>query len=513
MAQAKAKVQGLKGGHSQPLFSIVHPRRSHLMKYEPIIGLEVHAQLLTQSKIFCGCSTQFGREPNQNTCPVCAGFPGVLPVLNKQVVEFAIKAGLATHCTIASSSILARKNYFYPDLPKGYQISQYELPICTAGYMDVQFDGAQKRVRLTRIHIEEDAGKNIHDAHGAASLVDLNRAGVPLLEIVSEPDIRSPQEAGAYLRTLRQILQYLGICDGNMEEGSFRCDANVSIRPEGSEALGIKIEIKNLNSFKAVEKSIEFEIERQRETLLEGGKLIQETRLWDEHREGTRSMRSKESAHDYRYFPDPDLPPILTDDEWIDRIRAGLPELPNDRKLRFMKDYALTAYDAELLSSRRDIADYFETAVAIHANPKALGNWIIGDLFRVVNERKLDEQLYITKWPVPPQHLAQLVELIDEDKISGKIGKTVFEAMLGSSLSPQAIVSEKRLEQVSDDGAIETAVEQVIAANPKQVAQFQSGNEKVFGFLVGQVMKLTQGKAKPQKVNEILRKSLNRGVT
>jgi aspartyl-tRNA(Asn)/glutamyl-tRNA(Gln) amidotransferase subunit B len=483
------------------------------MKYEPIIGLEVHAQLLTKSKIFCGCSTQFGREPNQNTCPVCAGFPGVLPVLNKQVVEFAIKAGLATHCTIAPSSIFARKNYFYPDLPKGYQISQYELPICTGGYIEVQIDGAQKKVRLTRIHIEEDAGKNIHDAHGAASLVDLNRAGVPLLEIVSEPDIRSSQEAGAYLRTLRQILQYLGICDGNMEEGSFRCDANVSIRPEGSDALGIKIEVKNLNSFKAVEKSIEFEIERQRETLAEDGKLIQETRLWDEHREETRSMRSKESAHDYRYFPDPDLPPILTGDEWIDRIRAGLPELPNDRKRRFMKDYALAAYDAELLSSRRDIADYFETAVAIHANPKALGNWIIGDLFRVVNERKLDEQLYITKWPVPPEHLAQLVELIDEDTISGKIGKTVFEAMLGSSLSPQIIVNEKKLEQVSDNGAIETAVAQVIAANPKQVAQFQSGNEKVFGFLVGQVMKVTQGKAKPQKVNEILRKSLNRRVT
>jgi aspartyl-tRNA(Asn)/glutamyl-tRNA(Gln) amidotransferase subunit B len=512
MAQAKAKAQGLIGGHSQPLFSVIHPR-PHLMKYEPIIGLEVHAQLLTKSKVFCGCSTQFGREPNQNTCPVCAGFPGVLPVLNKQVVEFAIKAGLANHCTIASSSILARKNYFYPDLPKGYQISQYELPVCTGGYIDVQIDGAQKRVRLTRIHIEEDAGKNIHDAHGAASLVDLNRAGVPLLEIVSEPDIRSPQEAGAYLRTLRQILQYLGICDGNMEEGSFRCDANVSIRPEGGEALGIKIEIKNLNSFKAVEKSIEFEIERQRETLSEGGKLIQETRLWGEHREETRSMRSKESAHDYRYFPDPDLPPILTGDEWIDRIRAGLPELPNDRKRRFMKNYALAAYDAELLSSRRDIADYFETALAIHANPKALGNWIIGDLFRVVNERKLDEQLYITKWPVPPEHLAQLVELIDEDTISGKIGKTVFEAMLGSSLSPQIIVSEKKLEQVSDNSAIETAVAQVIAANPKQVAQFQSGNEKVFAFLVGQVMRVTQGKAKPQKVNEILRKSLNRRVT
>jgi len=366
---------------------------------------------------------------------------------------------------------------------------------------------------LTRIHIEEDAGKNIHDAHGTASLVDLNRAGVPLLEIVSEPDMRTPQEAGAYLRTLRQLLQYLGICNGNMEQGSFRCDANVSVRPQGSEALGIKVEIKNLNSFKAVEKSIEFEIERQRETVSEGAKLLQETRLWDEHREETRSMRSKESAHDYRYFPDPDLLPIVTKRDWIDAIRAGLPELPHVRKARFIEDYALPSYDAELLSSRRDVADYFETAVAVHAKPKALGHWIIGDLFRVMKERQLDEQLYITNWPVPPEHLAQLVELIEKDKISGKIGKTVFETMLGSGLSPQEIVRKKNLEQISDDRSIETAVEQVIAANPRQVAQFQSGNEKVFGFFVGQIMKATQGKANPQKVNEILRKSLNRSVT
>ena len=482
------------------------------MNYEPVIGLEVHAQLLTQSKIFCGCSTQFGREPNQNTCPVCAGLPGVLPVLNKRVVEFAIKAGLATHCAIANSSILARKNYFYPDLPKGYQISQYELPICTSGYIDIEIDGTLRRVRLTRIHMEEDAGKTIHDAHGAASLVDLNRAGVPLLEIVSEPDMRSPQEAGAYLRTLRQILQYLSICDGNMEEGSFRCDANVSVRPQGSEVLGTKIEIKNVNSFKAVEKAIGFEIERQSDTLSDGGKLVQETRLWDEHREQTRSMRSKESAHDYRYFPDPDLLPIIIDESWITEIRAGLPELPNTRKARFAADYGLTPYDAELLSSRRDVADYFETALAVHPNPKALGNWIIGDLFRVLKERRLDEHLYITNWPVSPQYLAQMVQLIDEDKISGKIGKTVFEALLGSSLSPHEIISEKNLEQVSDDASIAATVEQVIAANMKQVAQYQSGNEKVFGFLVGQVMKATQGKAKPQKVNETLRRRLEKGA-
>jgi aspartyl-tRNA(Asn)/glutamyl-tRNA(Gln) amidotransferase subunit B len=482
------------------------------MKYEPVIGLEVHAQLLTESKIFCGCSTEFGREPNHNTCPVCTGFPGVLPVLNKKVVEFAIKAGLATHCDIAGSSVLARKNYFYPDLPKGYQISQYERPICVDGHIDVEMDGAVKRVRLTRIHIEEDAGKNIHDAHTDASLVDLNRAGVPLLEIVSEPDLRSREEAGAYLRTLRAILQYLGVCDGNMEEGSFRCDANVSVRPQGSETLGTKIEIKNLNSFRAVESALKYEIKRQIETLSGGGLLVQETRLWDEHREETRSMRSKESAHDYRYFPDPDLLPLTIDEHWIAEIRAALPELPASRRARFTAAYALPAYDAELLTSRKDVADYFEEAVKIHANPKALSNWIVGDLFRELKARRLDEQLSITNWPVTAERLAQLVQMIDQEKISGKIAKTVFDAMLDSDQSPQHIVSAKGLEQVSDSGSIEASVDQVLAANPKQVAQYRSGNEKVFGFLVGQIMKVTQGKANPQKVNEILREKLGAGA-
>ncbi|MGH7874564.1 MAG: Asp-tRNA(Asn)/Glu-tRNA(Gln) amidotransferase subunit GatB [Candidatus Binatia bacterium] len=478
------------------------------MKYESVIGLEVHAQLLTESKIFCGCSTQFGRAPNENSCPVCAGFPGVLPVLNKKVVEFAIEAGLATHCDVTRSSILARKNYFYPDLPKGYQISQYELPVCTAGYIDVAVNEHTKRVRLTRIHMEEDAGKNIHDAHGDASLVDLNRAGVPLLEIVSEPDLRTADEAGAYLRTLRAILQYLSVCDGNMEEGSFRCDANISVRPAGSETLGTKIEIKNLNSFKAVENAIQFEIKRQSETLSDGGKLVQETRLWDEHREETRSMRSKESAHDYRYFPDPDLLPLVINEEWIAEVRATLPELPAARRQRFVTDFALATYDAELLTSRKDIADYFEAAVKAYGNPKALNNWIVGDLFRVLKERKLDGQLYITKWPVPPEHLAELVQLIDTGKINGKIAKTVFEAILGSNKTPQQIVNERALEQVSDSGSIERTIEQILAANPKQVEQFQSGNEKVFGFLIGQIMKATQGKANPQIVNEILREKL-----
>ena len=478
------------------------------MNYEPVIGLEVHAQLLTESKIFCGCSTRFGEAPNHNTCPVCSGFPGVLPVLNEKVVELAIKAGLATHCEIAHSSVLARKNYFYPDLPKGYQISQYELPICAGGHIDVEIDGAVKRVRLTRIHMEEDAGKNIHDAHGDASLVDLNRAGVPLLEIVSEPDLRAPAEAVAYLKTLRAMLQYLEICDGSMEEGSFRCDANVSVRPAGSEALGTKIEIKNLNSFRAVESALQFEIERQSETLADRGKLIQETRLWDEHRGETRSMRSKESAHDYRYFPDPDLLPIVVDAAWIARISAALPELPDARKARFVKAYELSAYDAELLTSRKDVADYFEAAVKIHGNPKALSNWIVGDLFRVLKERRLDEQFYLKNWPVAAENVARLVRLIDQGKISGKIAKTVFEALLGSHKTPEEIVAEKGLEQVSDPGSLETAVDQVLAASAQQIAQYRAGNEKVFGYFVGQIMKATQGKANPQKVNEILREKL-----
>jgi aspartyl-tRNA(Asn)/glutamyl-tRNA(Gln) amidotransferase subunit B len=478
------------------------------MKYEPVIGLEVHAQLLTAAKIFCGCSTRFGSDPNVNACPVCAGFPGVLPVMNKRVVEFALRAGLATHCDIARSSRLARKNYFYPDLPKGYQISQYELPICSGGYIDIELDSGPKRVRLTRIHMEEDAGKNIHDLRGDASLVDLNRAGVPLLEIVSEPDLRSAEEAGVYLKTLRAILQYLAICDGNMEEGSFRCDANVSIRPQSSADLGTKIEIKNLNSFKAVEKAILYEIQRQSEVRAEGGELIQETRLWDDHEEVTRAMRSKESAHDYRYFPDPDLPPIVIDDEWLDRVKADLPELPQRRRARFMTDHKLPAYDADLLTSRKDIADYFESALALHGNPKSLSNWIIGDLFRVVKERKLDEQLTIGTWPIQPAQLAELVRLIDEGKISGKIAKTIFDELLDSCRMPRDIVAEKGLEQVSDAASIEGFVDAVLAAHAKQVADYRGGNEKILAFLVGQIMKETRGKANPQIVNDLLKRKL-----
>jgi aspartyl-tRNA(Asn)/glutamyl-tRNA(Gln) amidotransferase subunit B len=492
-------VAGLNGIYAQTEFAV---------KYEPVIGLEVHAQLLTESKIFCGCSTRFGSEPNANTCPVCAGFPGVLPVLNKRVVEFAMRAGLATHCEIARSSRMARKNYFYPDLPKGYQISQYELPICANGYIDIVLDGAPKRVRLTRIHMEEDAGKNIHDLQGDASLVDLNRAGVPLLEIVSEPDLQSAEEAGIYLKTLRAILQYLAICDGNMEEGSFRCDANVSVRPQGSDGLGTKVEIKNLNSFRAVEKAIQYEIHRQRDALEAGETLVQETRLWDENREVTRSMRTKEFAHDYRYFPDPDLLPIVIRDDWINEARESLPELPDQRRARFMSEYKLPAYDAELLTSRKDIADYFESALANHENAKALSNWIVGDLFRVLKERRLDEQLTISAWPIQAGQLAEMVRLIDHGKISGKIAKTIFDALLDSSLSPQDIVAEKGLEQVSDSLSIEGSIDAVLAAHGKQVAEYRGGNEKIFGFLVGQIMKATGGKANPRMVNEILKRKL-----
>jgi aspartyl-tRNA(Asn)/glutamyl-tRNA(Gln) amidotransferase subunit B len=481
------------------------------MKYDPVIGLEVHAQMLTESKIFCGCSTRFGGEPNANACPVCAGFPGVLPVLNQRAVEFAMRAGLAAHCDIARSSRLARKNYFYPDLPKGYQISQYELPICVNGYIDIELAGVPKRVRLTRIHMEEDAGKNIHDLRSDASLVDLNRAGVPLLEIVSEPDLRSAEEAVIYLKRLRALLQYMAICDGNMEEGSFRCDANVSVRPQGSDTLGTKVEIKNVNSFKAVEKAILYEIRRQSDTLAEGGKLVQETRLWDENREVTRSMRSKESAHDYRYFPDPDLLPIVINDDWLARIKASLPEFPDLRRARFMSDYKLPAYDAELLTGRKDIADYFESALAMHENAKALSNWIVGDLFRVLKERKLDEQLTIGAWPIQPAQLAELVKLIEQGKISGKIAKTVFDALLDSPRSPQEVVAEKGLEQVTDMGSIEDSINAVLAAHTKQVANYRGGNEKIFGFLVGQVMKETHGKANPQMVNELLKRKLAAG--
>jgi len=478
------------------------------MDYEAVIGLEVHAEMLTQSKIFCGCSATFGAPPNENTCPLCLGLPGVLPVLNRRVVEFAIKAGLATHCSIAPVSRWARKNYFYPDLPKGYQISQYELPICTGGRIEIEVDGQPKTVRLTRIHMEEDTGKNIHDQHGDASLVDYNRSGVPLLEIVSEPDIRSPAEAGAYLRKLRGILQYLEVCDGNMEEGSFRCDANVSVRARGTDRLGTKAEVKNMNSFRAVERALEYEIGRQVDLLAQGERVLQETRLWDADREVTRSMRSKESAHDYRYFPEPDLLPLEVPEAWVAEVRASLPELPDARRERFVRVYGLPAYDAEVLTARKDVADYFETAARTHANPKALSNWVMGDVLRVIRDRKLDAALVIREWPVSPVHLAGLVRLIDDETISGKIAKAVFEQMLASGAAPEDIVAQQGLSQVTDTGAIDAAIASVLEANAGKVAEYRSGKDKLFGFFVGQVMKATQGKANPQLVNERLKQRL-----
>jgi aspartyl-tRNA(Asn)/glutamyl-tRNA(Gln) amidotransferase subunit B len=479
-----------------------------LGNYESVIGLEVHAELLTASKIFCGCSAAFGAPPNQHTCPVCIGMPGMLPVLNRRVVEFAVRAGLATHCRIAPTSRWARKNYFYPDLCKGYQISQFELPICEAGYVDITVDGAAKRVRLTRIHMEEDTGKNIHDAHGSGSLVDFNRSGVPLLEIVSEPDMTWPAEAGAYLRTLRSILQYLQICDGNMEEGSFRCDANCSVRPKGSTTLGTKVEIKNMNSFRAVERAIAYELERQVRVLEEGGTLVQETRLWDPDREETRSMRSKESSHDYRYFPDPDLPPLVIPDGFVEEVQRSLPELPDARRARFVEKLGLPDYDAEVLTARRDVADYFEAVVAAHGNAKAASNWVMGDILRLVREQKLDDAPVIERWPVSAAHLGALIGLIDGGTISGKIAKTVFEEMLASGDAPAAIVERKGLTQVSDEGPIVAAIDEILAANAAKVDEYRSGKDKLFGFFVGQVMKATGGKANPGLVNRLLKDRL-----
>jgi len=479
------------------------------MDYEAVIGLEVHAEMLTRSKVFCACSAKFGAEPNQNTCPVCLALPGALPVLNRRAVEFAIRAGLAAGCTIQPMSRWARKNYFYPDLPKGYQISQYELPICLGGGVDIVTDAGPKRVQLTRIHMEEDTGKNIHDAHGDASLVDFNRCGVPLLEIVSEPDMRSAQEAGAYLRKLRALLQYIEICDGNMEEGSFRCDANVSVRPRGTEKLGTKVEIKNMNSFRNVERAIEHEIKRQVDVLRSGGSLVQETRLWDPDREVTRTMRSKESAHDYRYFPEPDLLPLLVDEAWIESVRQSLPELPAARRQRFVDVLGLPDYDAEVLTARKDVADYFESALAVHANAKSISNWVMGDVLRIVREGKLDEALVIDNWPVAPAELAGLVQLIDDGTISGKIAKQVFEDMVGTGKTARDIVAEKGLVQITDDGPILAAIEQVMAANASKVDELRAGKDKLFGFFVGQVMKATQGKANPQRLNELLREKLS----
>ena len=474
------------------------------MNLVPVIGLEVHAQLKTNSKIFCACSTTFGAPPNTHTCPVCLGMPGVLPVLNKKVVNYALRMALATNCRISRESRFARKNYFYPDLPKGYQISQYELPIAEHGFVDVEVNDSVRRIGITRIHMEEDAGKLGHDPHRPVSLVDFNRTGVPLIEIVSEPDIRSPEEAGAYLRQLRAIVRYLAICDGNLEEGSFRCDANVSVRPEGSQTLGTRTELKNLNSFKHVERSLQYEISRQKEVLLDGGQIIQETRLWDPNKNKTTSMRGKEEAHDYRYFPDPDLLPLVIDDEWIQTIKKSLPELPDEKKKRFMAQYGLPSYDAALLTSDRDLADYFEKCVGIFSHPKQVSNWVMGALLGLLNtlDKSIDDS------PVSPDNLARLLALVEDGVISGKIAKTIFDEMGHTGKPANQIVEEKGLVQITDTDALENVVSDVIDRHPKEVEAFQNGKTKLLGFFVGQVMKATKGKANPKLVNEILKRKL-----
>ncbi len=474
------------------------------MRYEAVIGLEVHAQMLTETKIFCGCSTKFGGEPNTQTCPVCIGMPGVLPVLNKKALEYAIKTGLAMNCKISKYSRFARKNYFYPDLPKGYQISQYELPICENGYIEIIVDGYVKKIGITRIHMEEDAGKNIHEETGQYSFVDLNRAGVPLMEIVSEPDIRSPQEAVAYMKKLRTILRYLGVCDGNMEQGSLRCDANVSVRPLGQEGFGVKVEIKNINSFKFVEKALEYEIKRQIKVLTEGGKIIQETRLWNSNSGITESMRGKEEAHDYRYFPEPDLVPIVVDQKWIDEIKAQLPELPDIRRERFVSVYGLPKNDADFLTSEKALADWYEEAVKLGGQPKAVANWIMGDMMRFLNE----DNKTIEECTLRPSQLVGLLKLIDNGTISGKIAKIVFEEIYKTGNDAERIVKEKGLVQISDASEIEKVVDDVISKSLKEVERYKAGEEKLMGFFVGQVMKLTKGKANPQIVNELLKKKL-----
>lgn len=473
-------------------------------KYEAVIGLEVHAQMRTKTKIFCGCPTTFGQEPNTQTCPVCAGMPGVLPVLNARALEFSVLTGLAMNCRIAPFSQFARKNYFYPDLPKGYQISQYDLPICEHGHVDISVDGQVKRIGITRIHMEDDAGKNIHEGRSGYSLVDLNRTGMPLMEIVSEPDIRTPQEAGQYMKKLRSIVRYLGVCDGNMEQGSLRCDANISIRERGAEAFGTRVELKNINSFKFVERAIAYEIKRQIQAVESGESIVQETRLFDTERGVTVSMRSKEEAHDYRYFPDPDLVPIVVDEAWVEGLRQSLPEMPDARGRRFVDDMGLAEQDAGQLIDERSVADWFEEAVNLGGEPKAVANWVRGELARLMNEagRSMED------CPLEPARLVGMLKLIDAGTISNKIAKTVFAAMFDSDKDAGTIVKEKGLVQITDEGAIDKAVLEAIGNNPAEAERLKGGEQKLMGFFVGQIMKATKGKANPKAVNDLLRKHL-----
>ena len=477
------------------------------MEWETVIGLEIHSQLATRSKIFSGASTTYGAEPNTQACAVDLGLPGVLPVLNAEVVRMAAMFGLATHSTVAPRSVFARKNYFYPDLPKGYQISQFELPIVHDGYLDIELeDGSSKRIGITRAHLEEDAGKSLHEAYLGKTGIDLNRAGTPLLEIVSEPDIRSAKEAVAYMKKIHSLVRYLGISDGNMQEGSFRCDANVSVRPKGQQAYGTRAEIKNINSFRFVEQAINYEVERQIMLLESGGTVVQETRLFDADRQETRSMRSKEEANDYRYFPDPDLLPVELDEAFLEAVRKNLPELPDARKARFAREHGLSDYDAAVLTASRDLADYFEAAVqAAGGAGKLTANWVMGELSGALNKSDCD----ITSSPVSAAALGGLLRRIEDGTISGKIAKQVFEAMWKGEGSADDIIEQQGLKQISDSSAIEGIIREVLDNNPKQIEQYRGGQEKLFGFFVGQVMKATQGKANPKQVNELLRKLLD----
>ncbi|MCH7897159.1 MAG: Asp-tRNA(Asn)/Glu-tRNA(Gln) amidotransferase subunit GatB [candidate division NC10 bacterium] len=480
------------------------------MTYEAVIGLEVHVQLLTESKIFCGCSTRFGQPPNSQTCPVCLGMPGVLPVLNRKAVEYAIRTALAVHGTIAPRCRFARKNYFYPDLPKDYQISQYELPLSTGGFLETSDHGTVKRVRIRRIHLEEDAGKLLHAGamdQAEYSLVDFNRCGVPLIEMVTEPDLRTPEAAAEFLKLFRATLQYLGVSQGNMEEGNLRCDANVSVRPTGASEFGVKTEVKNMNSFKNVQRALEYEIQRQITLLKSGQPIVQETHLWDAEKEVTLPMRGKEEAHDYRYFPEPDLVPLEVSPAWVEEIAGSLPELPTDRRRRFVQAYGLPEYDAAVLTASKALADYFEECIQLHRDTKLVSNWIMSELLGYLNRDGKE----ITESPVTPAQVAALLKLIQEGVISGKIAKTVFEEMYQTRKNPETIVQEKGLVQISDREELNRIVDQVLDQNPGPVSDFKGGKEKALTALVGAVMRATKGKANPQLINDLLREKLGGG--
>ncbi len=474
-------------------------------EYEVVIGLEVHVELNTDSKMFCSCPTTFGAEPNTHVCPICLGMPGVLPVINRKAVEYTIRAALALNCQVAKYSKFDRKNYFYPDLPKNYQISQYDLPLATGGYVEISVDGKKRKIGIRRVHLEEDAGKLLHEGTGPkTSLVDFNRTGVPLIEIVSEPDLRSPEEARLYLNKLRTILHYTGVSDVKMEEGSLRCDANVSIRPLGSEVFGTLTEVKNMNSFRAVERALAYEVERQKEILERGEKVERETRGWDENRRITVSMRGKEEAHDYRYFPEPDLVPLEISRDWVEEIQERLPDMPDERQARLVRELGLPEYDAEVLTSSKDLADFYDACVKHYPEAKTVSNWVMGEVLGYLNEKGLE----ITDLPFRPEDLAGLLRLIDKGTISGKIAKQVFQEMCKSGKAPETIVEEKGLKQITDESEIAAIVEKVMEDNPKVVEDFRGGKEKALGFLVGQVMKATRGKANPQLVNRLFRERL-----